>query len=89
MPITFDAKKDVRNVSKHGVSLAIAEEFEWDFALTWPDKRHSYGEDRESALVLYGQRLYFVAFVDRPTGRHVITLPKANDREVRFYARHN
>jgi uncharacterized DUF497 family protein len=31
-------------------------------------------------------RVYFVAFVDRADGRRIISLRKANEREVRRYA---
>ncbi|MFM2328769.1 MAG: hypothetical protein RLZZ494_872 [Pseudomonadota bacterium] len=51
----------------------------------WPDTRRDYGEPRQSALVLMGVRLFFVAFVDRPEGRRIISLRKANSREVNRY----
>lgn len=86
MHFTFDADKDARNIAKHGVSLAIAEQVEWDTALVWPDDRRAYGEPRQRALVLLGQRLYFVAFVDRADGRRVISVRKANNREKVIYA---
>ena len=34
-----------------------------------------------------GLRLFFVAFVERPDGRRVISLRKANSREVNRYAK--
>ena len=86
MEITYDPAKDAANVEKHGVSLALAAELEWDSALVWPDTRQHYGEARQSALALLGPRVYFVAFVDRADGRRVISLRKANPREVRDYA---
>lgn len=58
---------------------------EWDSALIWPDVRHPYGEPRQSALVLHGERVYFVAFVERAEGRRIISLRKANDREKLRY----
>jgi len=86
MEIIHDPTKDAANQAKHGVSLALAARLEWDSALIWPDARHNYGEARQSALALLGERVYFVAFVDRADGRRVISLRKANDREVRDYA---
>lgn len=85
MHITFDPAKDAANLAKHGVSLALAAELEWDTAVVWPDERKTYGEARQRALVLLGERLYFVAFVDRADSRRVISLRKANNREVRRY----
>jgi hypothetical protein len=85
MHIAFDPAKDATNVAKHGVSLALAAQLEWDSAVVWPDERRSYGEARQCALALLGERLFFVAFVDRADGRRVISLRKANNREVRRY----
>lgn len=84
--IIFDPAKDAANLKKHGLSLAAAGRLEWDTALTWPDARKDYGEHRLSALVLMRDRLFFVAFVDRAEGRRIISLLKANKREVLKYA---
>ena len=86
MRIEFDPAKDSANTAKHGASLALASQVDWGCALVWVDSRHSYGEARQSALGLIGQRVYFVAFVDRAGVRRVISLRKANDREVMHYA---
>jgi uncharacterized protein len=85
MNIEFDPAKDVVNQKKHGVSLACASELEWDTALTWKDERKDYGEDRLCALVIMDDRLYFVAFVPRDKKRRIISLRKANVREVNRY----
>jgi uncharacterized DUF497 family protein len=85
MEITYDLIKDIANQEKHGVSLALANEVEWETALIWTDNRKDYGEVRLSALVLRENRLYFVAFVDRADIRRVISLRKANEREVKRY----
>jgi uncharacterized DUF497 family protein len=87
MNISFDAAKDAANLAKHGVSLGLAARLEWDAAVTWADTRREYGEERRCALVLLDERLFFVAFVDRADGRRIISLRKANDREMRHYAK--
>lgn len=86
MKITFDPAKDAANRDKHGLSLAKAAELEWDTALTWPDLRRDYGEPRQCGIGYIGLRLYAVVFVDRTEGRRVISLRKANRREVNRYA---
>lgn len=86
MQIEFDPAKDGTNTTKHGVSLALASHLEWGSALVWIDSRNSYGEARQSALGFIGERVYFVAFVDRADVRRIISLRKANDREVMHYA---
>jgi uncharacterized DUF497 family protein len=86
MNITYDTAKDVANLAKHGVSLALAADMDWESTVVWPDTRRVYGEARACGIGYIGLRLYFVAFVDRPDGRRVISLRKANTREVARYA---
>jgi len=86
MDISFDTNKDAANLEKHGISLAAAATFEWDDALVWPDERHNYGEVRMCAIGYIGDRLYYVAYVDRDEARRIISLRKANLREVKRYA---
>ncbi len=85
MEITCDPIKEAVNQAKHGLSLTLATELEWETALVWTDDRKEYGEVRQSALVLRENRLYFMAFVDRADGRRVISLRKAIAREVKRY----
>jgi uncharacterized DUF497 family protein len=85
--ITFDSAKDSANLAKHGVPLAMAAQLEWNSALTWPDSRRVYGEPRQCGIGYIGLRLFFVTFVDRADGRRVISLRKANPREVKRYAK--
>jgi uncharacterized DUF497 family protein len=86
MEIAFDLAKDTANVKKHGVSLAAAASIEWDDALTWKDDRHAYGEARMCAIAYIGDRLHYVVYVDRDEARRVISLRKANVREMKRYA---
>lgn len=86
MQIEFDATKDAANQRKHsGVSLALANELEWDTLQCKQDTRHNYGEPRMAGYAFIGQRLYGVVFVDRGEVRRVISLRKANPREVKAY----
>ena len=85
MRIEFDPAKDATNRAKHGVSLALAGELDWDAALVWIDYRIEYGELRAIALAPKIEILYYVAFVDRGEVRRVISLRRANRREVKYY----
>ena len=87
MQIDFDPQKDATNLSKHGVSLALAAELDWDAALVWVDDRIDYGEVRMIALAPKSAILFFVAFVDRPTVRRIISLRRANRLEARHYVK--
>lgn len=86
MEVTFDPRKDASNIEKHGISLADASGFEWDEAVSWLDQRHGYGEPRMIGIGYIGNRLFNVVFVDRGEERRIISLRKANQREVKRYA---
>ena len=85
MHIEFDPAKDVANQTKHGISLSVASELDWEAALVWIDDRFEYGEMRMIALAPKTEILYYVAFVDRGEARRVISLRRANRREVKHY----
>jgi len=83
--IEFDPAKDAANQAKHGVSLAFAGELDWDAALVWIDDRIGYDELRMIGLAPKTEILYYVAFVDRGETRRIISLRRANRREVKHY----
>ena len=85
MRIEFDSAKDRANRDKHVVSLATANELDWDAALVWVDGRFEYGEVRMIALAPKTDTLYYVAFVDRGEVCRVISLRHATRREVKHY----
>jgi uncharacterized protein len=83
--IEFGPAKDRQNAENHKLSLALAEQLVWDEALVWIDERFAYDELRMIGLVPHGNRLYYVAFVDRGDVRRVISLRYAERREVKHY----
>jgi uncharacterized DUF497 family protein len=85
MRIEFDPAKDSANQTRHGVSLALAGELDWDAALVWIDDRFENDEWRMIALAPKTEILYYVAFVDRGEVRRIISLRRANRREVKHY----
>jgi uncharacterized protein len=85
MRIGFDETKDAVNQTKHGVSLALAGELDWEAALVWVDDRFEYAELRMIALAPKTHTLYYVAFLDRGAVRRIISLRRANRREVKHY----
>ena len=54
----------------------------WDSALLVEDLRRPYGEQRFQALGLTNSRLHMLVFTPRASKAHVISLRKANKREV-------
>jgi uncharacterized protein len=85
MQIEFDSAKDAANKAKHGDSLALAGELDWDAALVWVDDRFKYDELRMIALAPKTEILYYVAFLELGEVRRVISLRRANRREVKHY----
>jgi uncharacterized protein len=83
--ITFDASKSKRNVALRGMPFDLAAMFEWDSALIIEDLRRDYGESRFQALGLIDGRLHMLVFTPREGKVHVISLRKANEREVKRY----
>jgi len=86
MIITYDPGKDATNTAKHGVSLADAVLLEWECMWVIEDARTDYGERRMIGFAPIGSRVYCVVFTERGEARRVISLRKANRREVRLYA---
>jgi uncharacterized protein len=87
MNIAFDPKKDAINQIAHGISLELAAQLDWDTLQSKPDTRRDYGELRNIGYAIMDSRLYCVVYVDRDDVRRVISLRKANDREVTKYAK--
>lgn len=85
MKIEFDPAKDDVNQAKHGISLVIANKFDWGLAIAKPDQRNDYGERRMIGYAPLEDRLYCVVFVDRGDVRRIISLRKANSREAKTY----
>ena len=85
MDFSFDPAKNARNLAVHGISLARAADFGWHEALNVEDVRHDYGERRFKAYGLIGSRVYILIHTPREGRVHVISLRRANKREVRLY----
>ena len=63
----------------------MVEGLEWTTALIEEDWRQDYGERRFRVLGMIGERLPAVVFTPRARKVHVISLRKANAREVKNY----
>lgn len=85
MDISFDPLKGERNIATRGISFEQAAAFQWDSALIVEDTRKDYGERRFQALGLIGVRLHVLVFTPRARKVHVISLRRANQREMKRY----
>jgi len=86
MLIEFDPTKNIANIAKHGVPFEAVQFFDWDTAQIEEDVRNPYPELRFKATGYIGQRLYVVIYCMRDTARRIISMRKANPREIRSYA---
>lgn len=84
---TNDQAKNERNMRERGIAFSAAEAFEFDTAIVAVDDRKDYGEVREVAFGFIGARLHVLVFTMRGEACHVISLRKANKREIKAYVR--
>ncbi|WP_250483289.1 BrnT family toxin [Caballeronia sp. GaOx3] len=71
------------------MSPQLAEVIHRSAVLSYVDARRDYMEVREVGFAPIGTRLYWVVLAQRGETMHVISLRKANDREVRNYAQYD
>jgi uncharacterized DUF497 family protein len=85
MEISFDPNKNKHNVEIRGLSFEQVAEFDFESALFETDTRRDYGEIRIRALGYLNERLHVLVFVETANGIRVISLRRANKREMRRY----
>jgi uncharacterized DUF497 family protein len=83
----WDAAKAEANLGKHGVPFEDVRSFVFDTAVAVRDDRRDYGEIRMIALGFIGDRLHHLVYTRRGEAIRVISLRKANVREIRTYVR--
>ncbi|MEI6745948.1 MAG: BrnT family toxin [Methylococcaceae bacterium] len=85
MKYEWDDAKKLSNFEKHGVDFCDAVYFNWQHALIIEDARNDYAEDRFNAFAPINNRLYVMTYTLRDDVIRVISLRKANKREVNYY----
>ncbi|MCX8506681.1 MAG: BrnT family toxin [Alphaproteobacteria bacterium] len=84
-PTEFDPAKDVTNQSKHGLSLAKSDEFDLSTSKIQISKNSLSHELRYVATGFIGSRLHVMVYCHNSDAIRVISLRKANNREIRKY----
>jgi uncharacterized DUF497 family protein len=87
MEVSFDPEKDARNRRERGFSLAFGSDVIRNMVTTRIDKRHDYGEVRRIAYGYVEERLFVCVYTLREDTLRIISVRKANEREVRKYGR--
>ena len=82
---TFDPAKDEANWRKHDVSPRRAASIDLLGVCCAPASRRDYGELREVGYAPIDGYLYCVVFTQRRSTFRVISLRRANSREVKRY----
>ncbi len=85
MKITFDERKNTQNFAKHGFTLDVFSEMDFDNAIYKPDIRKDYGEPRWNIYAPVEERLCTASFTLREGVVRVINFRKCNVRERRMY----
>lgn len=85
MDISFDPRKNERNIRDRQLSFESAADFEFESALVHVDTRRDYNEQRYIALGYLRDRVHVLCFTETPTGIRVISFRKANAREVKLH----
>ena len=83
--IEFDPLKSARNARERGLPFERVVDFEWEEAMVVADTRREYGEVRLVATGFLDGRLHVLCFVRIAEGIRVISLRRANGREVLEY----
>ena len=86
-PYVWGEAKHASNLKKHGVDFAIVEHFDLDGAVVFRDDRRDYGEERFGAFGSIKGRLHVLIFTKREGLYRVISLRRANSREMSSYAK--
>lgn len=81
----YDSEKDAANRLKHGLSLEVARRIDWNDITVVPDKRHDYQEARYRIYGKVLDRLHVAIVTPRDGVLRIISLRKANRREVTQY----
>ena len=87
MHLSFDPAKNERNIEERGLAFNLVSDLDWANALIDEDTRKNYGERRFRVLGRINERFYAVVFTPRANKLHVISLRKANSREVERYGK--
>ena len=83
MKITYDPTKNAANIERCGLPFDLIADLDWATAVIVEDIRRDYGERRYRVFGYIGDRLYAAVFTPRRDALHVISLRKANNREVK------
>lgn len=87
MKVTFDLAKDEKTRVERGLSLAVGIDIIRGQVSTRIDTRRDYGEERRVAYGYLEDRLHVCVYTVRENELRIISVRRANDREILRYGR--
>lgn len=85
MELSYDPEKRAQTLAERGLDFEDAVHIFAGATLTIEDDRFDYGERRFQSLGELRGRIVMVVWTPRGSRRHIITMWKANDREIKRY----
>lgn len=85
MKITCDPAKNAANIERRALPFDLIADLGWSRAVIVENLRRDYGERRYRVFGYIGDRLFAAVFTPRSDVIHVISLRKANSREVKHH----
>lgn len=88
MQIEFDTEKREKTLAERGLDFARAYEVFSTLHIEQVDERHDYGEVRRIVFGCLDGVFVVMVYTVRGEARRVISMRKANEREINRYAQH-
>ena len=85
MFIDYDPAKRAETLAKRGLDMQDAALIFAGPVITLEDTRQDYGEPRLITVGFLHDRMVFIAWTPRDETRRIISMRKANDREIARY----
>ncbi len=85
MELEWDEAKRQWTLDHRELDFADVENFDYQTVITVPDSRHDYGEMRYNAYGYLDGVFCTYCFTWRENRMRIISLRKANDRELKIY----
>jgi uncharacterized DUF497 family protein len=86
MQISYDPAKRDQTLALRGIDMADAGEVLTGLCVTVEDERFDYGETRLISVGYLRGRMVVIVWTPRDDGARIISIRKANDREIERYA---
>jgi uncharacterized DUF497 family protein len=88
MEISFDPVKREKTLRERGLDFLDAAQVFDERTYDWVDERFEYGEVRNVSVGRLRGRMIVLIWTERGTGRRIISMRNANEREQNRYGKY-